>query len=249
MRVPSARRSCARHSVSPTTANLLAMYGAEYPPEINPASDDVFTTCPSSPASIMRGTNVRMPCKTPQKLTPITHSQSASSRCHVMPAWNTPALLHKRWTAPNRSYVRPASASTWSARCTSVGTTSTSAPAVSTSAADSSRALSSTSAITTRIPSCAACFASARPIPLPAPVTTATRSVKRSIPLRRSAAEHVAVAHRLSPFVEGRQRRFDIVGRPLVVDLEASVDARTRDYVDHAPVHHEDLARHVGGSG
>src|SRR5438128_1668651 len=195
----------------------------------------------------MRGTNARMPCSTPQRLTPSTHSQSPNSRCQVIPPWNTPALLHSRWTEPKRSYARAARASTCSGRDTSVGATTTSAPAVSTSAAASSSALTSTSAMTTRMPSPAARRASARPIPLPAPVTTATRPSNCSMRLRRSAAVDVAVADRLALGVERRERRVDLVGSPALADVEVPVDAGALDHVDHSPVHDEHLARDLGG--
>src|SRR5262245_26474043 len=140
----------------------------------------------------------------------------------------------------------PARASTWSARETSVGATTTSAPAVSTSAAVSSSALTSTSAITTRIPSPAARRATARPIPLPAPVTTATRPSVSSMLLAgvRTAVE-VAVTHRLALLVERGERGVDAIGRPSVVDVEVPVDARTGDDVDHPSEHDEHLARHL----
>src|SRR5262245_60359798 len=141
-----------------------------------------------------------------------------------------------------------ASASTWSGRDTSVGATTTSAPAASTSAAASSSAPNSTSAITTRIPSAAARPATARPIPLPAPVSTATRPSKRSMPCSPPlpgvrAAVEVAVAHRLALPVEGSERGVHPFRRPAVVGLEVPVDAWAGDDVDQAAEHDEHLTR------
>ncbi len=68
-----------------------------------PAIDTVFTTCPSVPAASMRGTNARTPWTMPMTLTPSVHSKSASVHSHIRPPWNTPALLHSTWTAPNVS--------------------------------------------------------------------------------------------------------------------------------------------------
>ena len=56
---------------------------------VTPASDDVFTMwmspSPACSCSSRRGTNDLMPWSTPQKLTRMTQSQSASVRCHEMP--------------------------------------------------------------------------------------------------------------------------------------------------------------------
>ena len=87
----------------------------------------------------------------------------------------TPALLQSTCTAPNASKARSASASTLCGFETSVSTASSSAPVSRSEAAVASRASRSTSARTTRMPSSAKRCASPRPIPLAAPVTTATR--------------------------------------------------------------------------
>jgi hypothetical protein len=86
----------------------------------------------------------------------------------------TPALLHRMWHAPYDANTRSASASTASRFETSVTTLCTSAPRARSSLAVLSSARASTSAITTFIPSPTNAPASARPMPLAPPVTTAT---------------------------------------------------------------------------
>src|SRR5262245_29153060 len=115
---------------------------------------------------------------TPHRLTPRSHSQSATVCIQVRPERATPALLHTTCTAPKRSSAACASASTSAAFDTSVRTSSACRPVAATSPAASLSAPASTSASTTCIPAAAKRSASARPIPLPAPVTTAILSVK-----------------------------------------------------------------------
>ena len=178
---PCARTSCATHSASAAAPNFDTTYGPEYATVSMPAIDDVITTCAGSPCSISRGTNARTPWIGPQRFTPSTQAQSASVRCHDTPAWNTPALRQTRCAPPNVSKAAAASASTAAASLTSVGTASVSAPSAATSAAASSSTAASMSAITTRMPSRAAVRDSPRPIPLAAPVITATFPAKSSI--------------------------------------------------------------------
>src|SRR5262249_11977100 len=113
----------------------------------------------------------------PQRLTPSVHSKSDGGRSHMNPPVNTPALLHSSSVEPNVSYVCSASASTSSKRETSA----TNALVPSRPSTVSASAIPSTSAATTRMPSAASRRTSARPIPLPAPVTTATLSRSCSI--------------------------------------------------------------------
>ena len=70
-----------------------------------PAIEAVFTTCASSPCASSRGTKLRRPWTTPQKLTPSTHCQSAIGTSHEFPPTKTPALLQTRCTAPKASIV------------------------------------------------------------------------------------------------------------------------------------------------
>src|SRR6476469_1323006 len=77
----------------PTTACLVATYGAAKGTADSPASDAVFPTWPS-PCSMSNDANERTPCTTPMRFTPTTQSQSASVVSAI--AWRrplTPALL------------------------------------------------------------------------------------------------------------------------------------------------------------
>ena len=109
-----------------------------------------------------------MPWITPQRLTPIAHSQSRWVADSSPPQSATPALLHSTWTAPISANARSASAWTCSSRLTSVLTAMAALPARATSATVSAIPASSRSATTTRAPSRAKARASARPIPLAA---------------------------------------------------------------------------------
>src|SRR5262245_60416874 len=144
-------------------------------PVSKPAIDAVLTMWPSPPCASRRGMKVRIPWMTPQRFTPSTHSHSSTDRSHASPPTPTPALLQITWTAPKVSTVRRASASTWSARATSVTTATTVPPRPRSVVSTSSRASRCTSASATFMPSSTNRSASARPMPLPAPVTTATR--------------------------------------------------------------------------
>src|SRR3954451_6655897 len=110
----------------------------------------------------------------PSRSTPSTQSHvSAGMSANVAPL-STRALFHTTCTAPNASIVWAASASTSSSRDTSVRTPTTSPPVSRSSETAVSSAPASTSARTTFIPSCTKRSANARPMPLAAPVTTAT---------------------------------------------------------------------------
>jgi hypothetical protein len=115
-----------------------------------------------------------MPWTMPNTLTPMVHSQIGSGTCQAGPPRDTPALLQITCTALNRSRVRRARSSTASASLTSVTAVATSMPPAARSAAAAARAGSSISAIITRIPSAPRRRLSASPMPLAAPVITAT---------------------------------------------------------------------------
>src|SRR5947209_975328 len=104
-----------------TTACLLALYGAMNGAATSPATDAVFTMWASG-CCINNGTNVRMPCTTPQRFTPRTHSHVDSGISQESPPPPTPALLQAMCTAPNRSTAAAASASTCVGSVTSVTT-------------------------------------------------------------------------------------------------------------------------------
>ena len=111
---------------------------------------------------------------TPHRLTPSTHFHAESGPNHGSARLATPALLQTTCTAPKRSIAAAARAFTAASSLTSVGTASvlTPRPAIFSEAACSAGC--STSARTTSSPARANRSASAKPIPLAAPVTTAT---------------------------------------------------------------------------
>src|SRR4029453_4285565 len=112
-------------------------------------------------------------------------------------------------TPPNASRARAASASTSAAFATLVGTASVSTPAPATARAPSPGGARSMSASTTFIPAIANRCASARPIPLAAPVTTAALPAKSFIPCvfaRHLAPEQGSLSLREKDRVRGCDR-------------------------------------------
>ena len=88
-------------SESATTPCLVTSYTDMNAEVVSPAIDAVLTKWPSSPPASIRGRNARTPWITPQRLTLITHCQSASVCSWTAPITATPALLHTTWAAPN----------------------------------------------------------------------------------------------------------------------------------------------------
>src|SRR6476659_4342818 len=102
---PDNASSNASASEIPTTACFVAVYGLMNGNAFRPAIDAVLMTWPS-PCSSSRGTNERMPCSTPQKLTPNAQSQPDCGISHIRPAPPpTPALLHTMCAVPKCPYV------------------------------------------------------------------------------------------------------------------------------------------------
>src|SRR5215469_8343809 len=121
----------------------------------------------------MTGRNTRMPWMTPHRLTPSTHCQAEIGPSQGSALLSTPALLHTRCTAPNRSTAAIARVCTDASSLTSVRTASVCTPSAAIFRSASSRASCSTSARTMLSPARAKRSASAKPMPLAAPVTTA----------------------------------------------------------------------------
>src|SRR6266511_1051659 len=117
---------------------------------------------------------------TPHKLTPSTQRQSSNVCAMSGLKVDTPALLQRTSTPPKRANASSARCSTAAASLTSVTTASTSASMPPATAASAS---ASTSASTTAQPAAAKDCPSAAPMPLAAPVTTATDPPVSSIPL------------------------------------------------------------------
>src|SRR3954470_10392968 len=135
---------------------------------------------------------------TPQRLTPRTHCHDEIGPNHASAVDATPALLHTTCAPPKRSRLAAASACTDASSVTSVFTVSVSTPLVSTCFAAAASPSSSTSARTTFIPLCPKRCASANPMPLAAPVTTATLPLSSFIPspLRPANLARYPFSHR-----------------------------------------------------
>src|SRR3954451_2066753 len=111
---------------------------------------------------------------TPHRLTPSTHCHDEIGPNQASAVDATPALLQTTCAAPKWSSVAAASACTDDSSETSVFTVSVSTPFAPICFAAAAKPSSSTSASTTCSPFFAKRSASARPMPLAAPVTTAT---------------------------------------------------------------------------
>src|SRR5215471_1200700 len=127
-----------------------------------------------SPCAASSGRKARIPWMTPHRLTPSTHFHAESGPNHGSAWLATPALLQTTCTVPKRSTAAAARALTAASLLTSVGTASVLAPRPAIFSEAASSAGCSTSASTTSSPARANRSASAKPIPLAAPVTTAT---------------------------------------------------------------------------
>src|SRR6478736_4219967 len=190
------------------TAALVVAYTALLISGVNPPLPDVvFTTWQSSPLASSVGTNALMPLTTPITLTSSDHRQSLTWCSQICPSEPDPipALLHTRCTAPNASSVASRKASTDSSDVTSVTTPTTSRPWSRSSPVVCSTNAGTTSASATFMPSSVNRSTRARPMPWPAPVTTATFSLNSFI---------------ASPHVRG-QRLPAGLGDDLPVDLAA----------------------------
>ena len=114
------------------------------------------------------------PLITPSRLTPITQSQSFQVMRSMGRNTATPALLQTRCTLPKRSRVACAAPARASRSVTSTLRARHCAFDASNSRRAASKALSSTSAMTTFMPADAHDLAMPRPIPLAPPVMNAT---------------------------------------------------------------------------
>ncbi len=89
-----------------------------------PSPDDVLTTTPGSPESIMRGTKDSTPLAVPNTLT-LKHQRQSLASCSQglpPPPEVTPALLNSRWQTPSVAKTSSASASNEAGSDTSVRT-------------------------------------------------------------------------------------------------------------------------------
>src|SRR3954454_9756388 len=131
----------------------------------------MLTTCPPRRTF---GTKKWQPCTTPMRLIETIQSQSSSRVSSKSAPRPTPALLTSRSTAGTSS----AKARICSRSDTSTRRASTSRPRARARRSVSARPSSSTSQIARFAPRLAHSRAVSRPMPLPAPVTTATRPLR-----------------------------------------------------------------------
>src|SRR3954466_13604855 len=150
---------------------------------MTPAPEEVFTIAPPPCASIT-GISYFMHRKTPRRSTPTIRSHSSSSTSAVGTSLfgSTPALLNAKSRPPNAPVACFSACCTSSARVTLQRTASDLPPASSINRAVSRLPSSPTSATTTLAPARANASAAARPIPLAAPVTSATFPAKSFFP-------------------------------------------------------------------
>src|SRR6266404_2561153 len=121
------------------------------------------------------------PYTTPQKLIFISQRKSSSEISSNVPSNAAPALLMSSVTRPCLRPTFSANALTPASSATSKTVAVTSAAFLPSNCVVSASPASSISAIAIAEPAAASCCASARPIPEPAPVTTATPSLKNDI--------------------------------------------------------------------
>jgi hypothetical protein len=152
------------------------------------------------------------PVMTPHRLTSNTQCQSSRVWSCSRLNMDTPALLHRTSTRLNRSSVDAASWSSAAASETSTVSATAEPPAARMPVATLSASVPSRSATTTAEPAAANASARACPIPLAAPVTTATRpspitsfegSVMSVPPFCSAAVEHDELAGQLGRRVAG----------------------------------------------
>src|SRR5262245_24555576 len=178
-RIPRRGESGARAAVNRTTAALLAAYtGAGWGPMPIPAIDEILTMTPP-PDARMAAMASCVPSTTPRRFVSSTRSQpSGSSSGNTTrgdaPASTTPALFTRMssrpkrvWTSSNILRIAPSFATS-----AAIGTER---PLPSSMRRTVSSAIAPSISLTTTVaPPRASCRAVARPIPEPAPVTSAT---------------------------------------------------------------------------
>src|SRR3989449_9667655 len=170
-----------------------------------------------------------------------------------------PALLTRTWTVPHRATTLATMPATPAASVMSTRHAAAAPPSFSIARATSAPPASFRSAIATRAPSRASAFAMARPIPLAAPVTIATRSRSftgppggKSSRLVTPLGLHGLPVHRVGPLEPGDLRRHEVAhlrgGVPAGLHLDHRLDGLAppgvRDAVHAHPAHAGELHDH-----
>src|SRR5882724_8926652 len=187
--------SCRKDYVNPRTANLLAEYADCPGGAISPKTLEISTICARF-SRLSSGRKYLTPYTVPQKLMFISQRKSSSEISSNVPSIATPALLINRVTRSCRLLTSSAKERTPSSSATSSTCVVASALFFSSDCAVSANPFSSMSASASAEPAVASCCASARPIPDPAPVTTATPVLRNDIGQPRCVIQRLAWACR-----------------------------------------------------
>ena len=154
---------------------------------------------PPRPSSIITRAAAWLPMKAARTFMRATASKPRSETSSVG-AWKLPpALLNIESSRPKRSRAPATSARSESGSRTSVGIETASPPASAIMSAVSWPVSGLISPIATRAPMSAMPIAIARPMPLPAPVTTATRPSMRMPSIMKPIAPSLPIARCCPP--------------------------------------------------
>src|SRR5205823_5141134 len=153
--------------------------------------------------------------RTPFRLTAMRRSQSAGSLSAKKCSRSQPALLTRTSSGPSAPSIAATARPTASRSATSAAAAALRPPAARTSAATASAVAPSRSTIPTASPSRASRSAMARPIPRPAPVTSATEPTAL-LPAARKRRREAAAHGDLALLVDGLHLAVD---PPLAVGL------------------------------
>ncbi len=127
-RIPSRASSTPNASDNPTSANLLALYGARWGTATRPPMEAMLTIR----AALLRrrnGSDSQIRWKLPQKCRFMASAKSDTSWFCNGPTWIVPALLMRTSTPPKCAAARAMAALIWSGCARSQGTVRTSADA------------------------------------------------------------------------------------------------------------------------
>src|SRR5438094_10590877 len=166
--------------VSPMMAALVAQYPAHIGSTKKPFTEDMLTMLPF--AFLRWGIKNLEQRKTPPRFTAISRFHSSTVVSSIVLFTWTAALLKSVWTSEKAFKVWVTSLWTEAGSATSVSRERARPPPASICLTVSAAPARLISATTTRAPSLANSLALARPIPDPAPVMTATRSLSFILP-------------------------------------------------------------------
>lgn len=170
--MPAEASSARRHSLNIRTAAFVAAYAGSEADGEYAAAEAMFTRWPPVPRSAIWVPNSRQPRTTPSRLTPTIRCQSSSVCASNGPTIAIPALLTTTSGTPTSVRTQSAKRSMSAAADTSTCRACAVPPRAAISSQTDVAAARSRSATTILAPLAANPSAIARPMPLPAPVTT-----------------------------------------------------------------------------